>query len=100
MYFNIPKGMRKKIYCFTGVKEDPNWYCMEYRISAIAFGFDKEAKKPYFNFVCDNTAHLGAFIVISLKQMLVLRFKHRVYFSEKQAKRRQHMNWKERGADE
>ena len=96
MYKEIPLAKRRKIYVFTGEKKSVNWYCGEYKISAFAIGYSKKAKGIYFNFLCDNTAHLGSFIVLSIVQMIVLPFKHRLYFNEKKAKKRERLNWEKR----
>lgn len=93
MYIKIPRLCQKRIYCFAGTKEDQNWYFGEYKISAIAIGYDKEVKRLYCNFLCDNANHCGAFIILSMMQMLILPFRYRVYFNKKKAKKRQHMNW-------
>lgn len=92
MFITLPRKIRPKIYCFVGVKK-LDWYCKEYLISDIAIGWNKEEKQFYFNFVCDSTEHVGAFIVLSIKQMLILPFKHRLYFNRKRAKARQSLNW-------
>lgn len=92
MLIKIPKTIRPKVYCFCGV-EKPDWYCKEYLISDIAIGWIKGKKQFYLNFVCDSTEHVGSFIMLSIKQVLILPFKHRLYFNKKRAKARQSLNW-------
>ena len=89
------------VYLFAGSKEHPDWYYTKSKLSKPYFGYDKEAK-PRFRcyFFADNCNHIGVFCILSLKQMIVLPFLHRLYFSEKRAKRRQKLNLdrKERNA--
>lgn len=80
-----------KIFLFAGSKEDPNWYYSECRLSKPYIGF--KDKKMYCYFFADHLYHIGACNILSLKQLFVLPFKHRLYFTEKTAKKRQHKNW-------
>ena len=83
------------VYVFGGSKENPNWFYTECKIESKPFiGWDKETKRFYCNFIADHRLHLGAFYVLSLWQMIVLPFKHRLYFSEKRAKARQAENYR------
>lgn len=93
MFIKIPCLFQKKIYCFVGTKEKPKWYFDEFKISAVAIGYDKEAKRMYCNYLCENTENLDSVVILSMKQMVILPFRHRVYFNKKKAKKRQHMNW-------
>ena len=98
MFILLPRKLRPKVYCFCGV-EKSDWYYKEYLISCIAIGWNKEEKQFYFNFVCDRAEFVSVFIILSLKQMLILPFKHRLYFSKKRAKARQSLNWKRMESD-
>ena len=83
------------VYIFGGSKEKPNWYYTECKIDSKPFiGWDKETKRFYCKFIADNRLHIGAFYVLSLWQLIVLPFKHRLYFSEKRAKARQTENYR------
>ena len=84
-----------KVYIFGGNKENPNWYYTECKIDSKPFiGWDKETKRFYCNFIADHRNNIWHFYVLSLWQMIVLPFKHRLYFSEKRAKARQEENWR------
>ena len=83
------------VYIFGGSAENPNWYYTECKIdSKPLVGLDKETKRFYCNFIADHRYHIGNFYVLSLWQMIVLPFKHRLYFSEKRAKARQEENYR------
>lgn len=84
-----------KVYIFGGSKENPNWYYTECKIDSKPFvGWDKETRRFYCNFIADHRNHIGHFYVLSLWQMIVLLFKHRLYFTEKKAKARQTENYR------
>ena len=83
------------VYVFGGSKEKPNWYYTECKIdSKPIIGWNKETKRIYCKFIADHRYHIGAFYVLSLWQMIVLLFKHRLYFSEKKAKARATKNYR------
>lgn len=83
------------VYVFGGSKENSNWYYTECKIDSKPFvGWDKETRRLYCNFIADNRNHIGHFYVLSLWQMIVLPFKHRLYFNEKKAKARQEENYR------
>lgn len=83
------------VYVFGGSKDNPNWYYTECKIdSKPLVWWDKETKRFYCKFIAYNRLHVGAFYALSLWQMIVLPFKHRLYFSEKRAKARQTENYR------
>lgn len=85
------------VYVFGGSKNAPNWYYTECELDCKPIvGWDKKAKRFYCNFILEHRLHLGALYILSLRQMIVLPFKHRLYFSEKKAKRRQEKNYRNR----
>ena len=83
-----------KVYVFAGGKENPNWYFSECKLSKPMIKVDKENKRLHCFFFADHANHIGVFNIITLKQLFVLPFKHRIYFNEKRAKKRQSENWK------
>lgn len=85
-----------KIYVFAGAKEEPNWYFSECRLSKPMLKIDKENKRLHCFFFADHVDHIGAFHILSFKQLLVLPLKHRLYFSRNKAQKRQSENWKRR----
>lgn len=82
-----------KVYVFGGSKAEPDWYFTECKLSKPYYGTDKETKRLYCVFYADNVASVGHCFCLSLKQLIVLPFKHRLYFSKKRAKKRQAKNW-------
>lgn len=85
------------VYIFGGTKEQPNWHFTKCKLNIKPYiGWDREAKKLYCNFIADHSYHCGAFYVLSLNQLIVLPFKHRLYFSERRAKARQSKNYRSR----
>ena len=83
-----------RVYVFGGSKENPNWYFTESKLSKPFFKWDKENKRLYIMFFADSVNSIGAFHILTLKQLIVLPFKHRLYYSRKRAKARQHENYK------
>ena len=68
-------------YVFGGSKENPNWYFTESKLSKPFFKWDKENKRLYIMFFADSVNSIGAFHILTLKQLIVLPFKHRLYYS-------------------
>lgn len=81
------------VYVFGGSKDNPNWYCTKSRLSKPYYHNDKETKRLRCIFFAESMDCLGYCHILTLKQLLVLPFKHRLYFSEKRARRQQHKNW-------
>ena len=92
MIKDIKRAKRPKIYVFAGEKENPDWYYTECEISQIYIDW----KKPYCVFICKVTDFVGTYIHLTLKQMLILPRKQRLYYSEKKAKKRQNLNWQKK----
>ena len=81
------------VYLFAGPKDQPDWYYTKSKLSKPYFQYFKYAKRFRCYFYADNCNHVGVYSILTLKQLIVLPFKHRLYFSEKRAKRRQTLNW-------
>ncbi len=86
-----------KVYVFGGSKEEPNWYFTKCRLDPKPMiGWNKEKKRLRCIFFAWHTLHSGGCYCLSLLQLMLLPFKHRLYFSEERAKARQRRNYVER----
>ena len=89
-----------KVYVFGGSKEEPNWYFTECKLSKPMIKIDKENKRLRCFFFADHIDHIGGFYALSLRQLLALPRKHRLYFGRKKAKKRMNENWNRRADNE
>lgn len=82
-----------KIYIFGGSKDEPDWYFTPCKLSRPYIRWSKKYRRLRCWFFADQVCSCDAFYALSLKQLLFLPFKHRLYFSERRAKEQQRRNY-------
>ena len=82
-----------KLYVFGGSNENPDWYFTECRLSKPKFIWDIETGRFRCVLRADSVKYSGLYHTYFLAQLFTLPFKHRLYFDEQKAKKRQSLNW-------